>query len=94
MKIFKAICVVFLFFVALTFCLQNTDEVTLRYYTLVEEITLPAYVVVLASVLLGILIGLISGGLAFIRLKIELGRRTKEAEELRKELQVRLGVSE
>ncbi|OGP82687.1 MAG: hypothetical protein A2Z08_11180 [Deltaproteobacteria bacterium RBG_16_54_11] len=86
MKVAKAIFIVLLFFFALTFCLQNADEVTLRYYGLIENVTAPIFIVVLASVFLGIIIGLIGGGLTNIRLRIQLRRQTKEAEALRQEL--------
>jgi uncharacterized integral membrane protein len=86
MKVAKAIVIVLLFFFALTFCLQNADEVTLRYYGLIENVTAPIFIVVLASVFLGIVIGLIGGGLTSIRLRIQLRRQTKEAEALRQEL--------
>jgi uncharacterized integral membrane protein len=85
-KVAKAIFIVLLFFFALTFCLQNADEVTLRYYGLIENVTAPIFIVVLASVFLGIIIGLIGGGLTNIRLRIQLRRQTKEAEALRQEL--------
>ncbi len=86
MKALKAIIIVLLFFFALTFCLQNTDEVTLRYYTFVENLTAPIFLVVLASVFLGLVIGIIGSGLTLIRLRIQLRRQTKEAVALRKEL--------
>ena len=86
MKVIKAIIIVLLFFFALTFCLLNTDEITLRYYTFVENLTAPIFLVVLASVFLGLVIGIIGSGLTLIRLRIQLRRQTKEAEALRKEL--------
>jgi uncharacterized integral membrane protein len=86
MKALKAIIIVLLFFVALTFCLQNADEVTLRYYGLIENVTAPIFIVVLASVFLGLVIGIIGSGLTLIRLRLQLRRQTKEAEALRQEL--------
>jgi uncharacterized integral membrane protein len=86
MKIAKAIVVVLLFFFALTFCIQNADEVTLRYYGLVEDLTAPLFAVVLASVFLGILIGLVGGGLTTIRLRLQLNKQQKEAKALKTEL--------
>jgi uncharacterized integral membrane protein len=91
MKAAKAIFIVLLFFFALTFCIQNTNEVTLRYYGLVENLTAPIFIVVLASVFLGIIIGLVSGGLSFIRLRIQLSRQTKEIEALKQELDTTKG---
>ena len=91
MKALKAIIIVLLFFFALTFCLQNTNEVTLRYYTFVENLTAPIFIVVLASVFLGLVIGIIGSGLTLIRLRLQLRRQTKETEALRKELDAAKG---
>jgi uncharacterized integral membrane protein len=86
MKVIKAIIIALLFFLAVTFCLQNTDEVTLRYYSFVENLTAPIFIVVLASVFLGLVIGIIGSGLTNLRLRLQLRRQTKEMEALRKEL--------
>jgi uncharacterized integral membrane protein len=86
MKVIKAIIIALLFFFAVTFCLQNTDEVTLRYYTFVENITAPIFIVVLASVFLGLVIGIVGSGLTIFRLQLQLRRQTKETEALRREL--------
>jgi uncharacterized integral membrane protein len=86
MKVAKAIIIVLLFFFALTFCLQNMEQVTLSYYGVIEKLTTPLFIVVLASVFLGIIIGLVGGGLTIIRLQIQLRRQTKEVKELRTEL--------
>ncbi|MCJ7664098.1 MAG: LapA family protein [Desulfobacterales bacterium] len=86
MKVAKAIIIVLLFFFALTFCIQNADEVTLRYYGFIENVTAPIFIVVLASVFLGLVIGIVGGGLTTLRLRIQLRRQTKEAEALRQEL--------
>jgi uncharacterized integral membrane protein len=86
MKTAKAIIIVLLFFFALTFCIQNVDQVTLRYYGLVQDLQAPLFVVVLASVFLGIIIGLIGGGLSSIRLRLQLNKQQKEAKALKTEL--------
>ena len=86
MQIIKALFIALLFFFALTFCLQNADEVTLRYYDLVEDVTAPLFVVVLASVFLGIVIGIVGGGWTIIRLRLQLNKQQKEAKALRAEL--------
>lgn len=91
MKAFKAIIIVLLFFFALTFCLENTGEVTLKYYTFVENLTAPIFIVVLASVFLGLVIGIIGSGLTLIRLRLQLRRQTKETEALQKELDATKG---
>jgi uncharacterized integral membrane protein len=91
MKIAKAIVVVLVFFFALTFCIQNADEVTLRYYGLIEDLTAPLFAVVLVSVFLGIIIGLIGGGLTSVRLRLQLNKQQKEAKALKTELDVLKG---
>jgi uncharacterized integral membrane protein len=86
MKLVKAIFFFLLFFFALTFCLQNFDEVTIRYRGLIDDFTAPLFAVVLASAFLGVAIGLIGGGLSAIRLRIQLRKLAHEAEDLKKEL--------
>lgn len=86
MKLAKAIFIILLFFFTIAFCLQNVDTVTLHYYGLVDNLTAPLFIVVLASVFLGIIIGIIGGGLTSMRLRLQLRRQTKEADELKKEL--------
>ena len=86
MRIVKAILIILLFFFTIAFCLQNTEEVTLHYYGLIHSLTAPLFTVVLAAVFLGIIIGIVGGGLTSVRLRIQLRRERKEAEELRKEL--------
>ena len=86
MKVAKAIFIILLFFFTIAFCLQNVDYVTLHYYGLVDNLKAPLFTVVLAAVFLGIIIGIVGGGLTTVRLRIQLRRKTKEVEELRKEL--------
>jgi uncharacterized integral membrane protein len=86
MKLAKAIFIILLFFFTVAFCIQNVDTVTLHYYGLVDNLTAPLFIVVLASVFLGIIIGIIGGGLTSMRLRLQLRRQTKEADELKKEL--------
>lgn len=87
MKVIKGILFTLLFFFAITFCLQNTDEVTLRYYGWVKDLTTHLFLVVLASVFLGVIIGLVGSSWTTMKLRIKLNRQTKEAEDLRKELE-------
>ena len=87
MRVFKAIFIILLFFFTIAFSLQNVDDVTLRFYGLLDDLTAPLFTVVLAAVFLGIVIGIVGGGLTSIRLRMQLWRQTREAEELRKELE-------
>jgi uncharacterized integral membrane protein len=86
MKLIKAIVYLLLFFFALTFCLQNFDEVTIRYRGLIDDFTAPLFAVVLASAFIGVAIGLIGGGLSAIRLRLQLRKLAKDAEALKNEL--------
>lgn len=87
MRLAQAILIILIFFFTIAFCLQNVDNVSLHYYGLVDNLTAPLFVVVLASVFFGIIIGIIGGGLTTIRLRLQLRRQTKEAKDLRKELE-------
>jgi uncharacterized integral membrane protein len=91
MRIIKALFIALLFFFALTFCLQNADEVTLRYYGFVEDIQAPLFVVVLASAFLGIVIGIVGGGWTIVKLRLQLNKQQKEAKALRTELDASKG---
>jgi uncharacterized integral membrane protein len=94
MKAIKAIILVIIFFFALTFCLQNTEEITLKYYNFVENLTAPIFIVVLASVFLGLIIGILGSGLTIFRLRLQVRRLTKETEALKKELDAAKGEEE
>lgn len=85
MRLVKIILIIFLFFLAVTFSLQNTEEVSIHYYGLVDTFNAPLFSVLLAALFLGVIIGAVGGLLTNIRLRIELRRQTKEAERLRKE---------
>jgi uncharacterized integral membrane protein len=86
MKLIKGIILLLLFFFALTFCLQNTDEVTVRYHGLMNDVTTPLFAVVLVSVFIGVAIGLIAGGLSSLKFRMRLMKLAKEAEALQQEV--------
>jgi uncharacterized integral membrane protein len=87
MRLFKAILIIFLFFLTVTFSLQNLEEVKIHYYGVIDSFAAPLFAVLLAAVLLGIIIGALGGMLSNIQLRIELRRKKKEAEEMRRELE-------
>jgi uncharacterized integral membrane protein len=94
MKLAKAIFIIllvfFTIFFAVTFYLQNMEEVTINYFGLVDSFAAPFSTVFLIAAFLGmfigIIIGIVGGGLTIIRLRLQLRRQTKEAEALSKEL--------
>jgi uncharacterized integral membrane protein len=83
--IVKTLLLVILFFLAVTFSLQNADQVTIRYYGLVESIVAPLFSVVLASVLLGIIIGALGSIVTNVKLRRQIRKQTKETERLRQQ---------
>ncbi len=85
MRVAKIIFLFLLFFLAVTFSLQNTETVKIHYFGLFESLGAPFFSVILAALSLGIIIGAVGGLLTNIRLRIELRRQTKEVERLRKE---------
>jgi uncharacterized integral membrane protein len=62
MKLIKPILIFLLFFLIVTFSIQNMEEVTIQYYGVVKELTLPFAIVLLVVLFLGIIIGGIGGG--------------------------------
>ncbi|MBW2038762.1 MAG: LapA family protein [Deltaproteobacteria bacterium] len=91
MRLLKAVLIVFLFFLTVTFCLQNMEEVQIHYYGLIDSFSAPLFTVVLAAVLLGVIIGAIGGMLTNIKLRMELRRQIKEAGGMGKELEASKG---
>lgn len=91
MKLLKAILIIFLFFLTVTFSLQNTEGAKIHYYGLIDPFSVPLFTVILAAVLLGVIIGAIAGMLTNIKLRMELRKRTREAETIKKELEVSEG---
>jgi len=67
------------------------EEVKIHYYGLIDSFTAPLFTVVLTAVLLGVIIGAVGGMLTNIKLRIELSRRKKEAEGMKKELEALKG---
>ncbi len=86
MRIIKTLFIIILFFITVYFSLQNTEEVTVHLFGPLKDITAPTFSVILASVFLGILIGIISSGLRCIGLLLQLNKQKKELEALRKEI--------
>lgn len=88
MKAIKTILIVVLFFLAVTFSLQNTEEVTIHYYGVIPPLAAPLFIAVLAAVLLGIIIGAAGALLNNIQLRMELRRKKKKIAELKREQEV------
>lgn len=87
MKLIKPILIFLLFFLIVTFTIQNMGEVSIKYYGVIKEFTPPFSIVLLVVLFLGIIMGGLGGILSNTKLRLELRRRTKEAEEFRRELE-------
>lgn len=86
MKLISIILTFVFFFFMVTFSMQNTEEVTIQYYGVIKSITAPLFTILLATLLLGIIIGGIGWILTDFKLRMELRGRKKEVEKMRKEL--------
>jgi uncharacterized integral membrane protein len=84
-KVIKAIFLTFLFIFGITFAVENTEPVILRYYFGLESVPIPVFLLVLFSILVGVLMT----GLGFLvdvwMLKRALRDKEKEVRSLRKE---------
>ena len=95
MKIFKATVVALIIaltiFFAVTFYTQNMGEVTISYRGMIDSFTAPFATIFLftafCGMLIGIIVGIVGVGLSNVRLRLQLRREAREAEELRKELE-------
>ncbi len=84
-KIIKAIFLTLLFIFGITFAVENTEPVVLRYYFDLESVPIPVFLLVMFSILLGVLVT----GLGFLAdvwsLKKELRDRERQIRSLREE---------
>lgn len=82
----KALLLIALLFLAITFGTQNAESVTLRYYFGVASIPVPLYLVIYLALILGII-----GGMAIdIYSRVTLKRRMKELGKTNNSLQEEL----
>ena len=90
MRFIKTFLVALLFFIAITFSLENSHPVKISYFIFIEGVELPLYLIVFSSVVIGIFLG----GLEWIlekvrsankikRLKKEIALKEKELTSLR-----------
>ncbi len=81
MKLIKTLVVAIFFIVAITFALQNQQPITLRYYGLIPAFSVPLFLLVFVSILIGILIA--GFGDIFVRYALRM-RSYKCEKELRR----------
>ena len=87
MKIFYLILVIVFAFFIVTFSLLNTDTVTIRYYY-IKDIVVPAYMLIFAALLVGVIITGFLGVVERFRLNRANSRLNKTIRDLRKELRI------
>ena len=87
MRLIKTLIVAVLFILAITFALQNQQAVTLNYYGLIPPFSVPVFLLVFFSVLVGILIA--GFGDIYVRysLRMRARRCEKQLKACRKELE-------
>ena len=77
MKLIKTLIVAIFFIIAITFALQNQQLITLHYYGLIPDFSVPVFLLVFFSVLLGILIA----GFGDIYVRYSLRARARKCEK-------------
>lgn len=82
MKLVKTIAVAVFFIIAITFALQNQQLVALHYYDLIPVFSVPLFLLVFFSILLGILIA----GFGDIFVRYSLSARSRRCERELKHL--------
>jgi uncharacterized integral membrane protein len=87
MKIFYLILVIVFAFFIVTFSQSNAELVTIRYYY-INDIVVPAYVLIFAALLVGIIITGFLGVVERFRLNRTNGRLNKTIRDLRKEMRI------
>ena len=86
MRLLKTIFMTLLFILAITFAMKNQEAVSLQYYFTRELWTVPLFVLVFVSVLVGVLIAGLGSFLSGVKLKQEIRRKQKTILELQKEV--------
>ncbi len=86
MKLFITILLMAVVIVAVTFAVQNTDSVTIRYFDLVVPTTLPVYLLIFFSFLAGVVLAGLIGMIERFRLSLRVSKLRKEVKGLEGEL--------
>lgn len=85
MKIFYLILTILFAFFIVTFSQFNSAPVTIKYYY-VKDIVVPAYMLIFAALLVGVIITGLLGVMERFRLNRAISRLNKTIRDLRKEL--------
>jgi len=86
MRLLKTVFVTLFFITAITFAIKNQESVSLQYYFVNEVLTMPLFLLVFISILLGILIAGFGCVFTSFKLKQEIKRQQKTILELEDEL--------
>lgn len=83
----RALLLIALLFLAITFGTQNAESVTLRYYFGLTSAPVPLYLVIYVAIILGIIAGMAIDVYSLIALKTRVKKLTKANASLREELE-------
>ncbi|MDY6853528.1 MAG: LapA family protein [Thermodesulfobacteriota bacterium] len=86
MKLLKTIFITALFIIGLTFAYKNQESVSVEYYFIEQTWTVPLFLLIFFSILIGVLIAGIGGVYSGFKLKHEIKRQQKIILELEDEL--------
>jgi uncharacterized integral membrane protein len=86
MKLVKALLITLLFIFAITFAMENNEEVYIHYYNTFNPIPIPVFLIVMVSIFIGILLVGFAGIIERIRLKGKLKKQEKEIKMLKEKL--------
>ena len=87
MKIFYLILVIVFAFFIVTFSQFNAEDVTIRYYQ-IKDIVVPAYMLIFAALLVGVIITGFLGVVERFRLNRTISRLNRTIRDLRKEMRI------
>jgi uncharacterized membrane protein YciS (DUF1049 family) len=85
-KFFITILFMAVVIVSVTFALQNTDNVTIKYYNLMQQTSIPAYLLIFFSFLAGIIVAGLIGIIERFRLNLRVSKLRKEIKGLESDL--------
>jgi uncharacterized integral membrane protein len=86
MRLLKTVFITALFIVGLTFAYKNQESVSIQYYFMQEVWTVPLFLLIFFSVLIGVFIAAIGGVYSGFKLKRDIKRQQKIILELEDEL--------
>jgi uncharacterized integral membrane protein len=86
MRLLKTVFITLFFIAAITFAIKNQEPVSLQYYFIEEVWTMPLFLLVFISILVGILVAGFGGVFAGFKLKHKIKRQQKTILELEDEL--------